>query len=203
VKHSRLPHFLSLVALVIAVLVMATLYANLGRELRRQRDILSGHQMQLEALQDVVKDSNELEAIKQQLAHTISIINEIVSDRIIWSEQLGNISRLAPDNVWFDKVKVSTKHIPKKVEVTDPKTGQVSIKEVRVPRLALSVTGYVIESDEGSMDVNPLLRATTAVDEQFTQEFTLQLPSVKDTDFEGFPVKKFELEFLRNEGEPS
>ena len=59
----------------------------------------------------------------------------------------------------------------------------------------LRVKGYIIEDDDGNRTVNPLMDALS-LDEEFSATFELQPSSFKDTEFEMFSVRSFDLEFL-------
>jgi hypothetical protein len=94
--------------------------------------------------------------------------------------------------------------------VIDAKTGKpkvneqtkkIEMKTVNITRPILRVSGYVVSSPDGRSDVSPLTDALTT-DSEFTSMFVMEPPSFSDDEFEGFPVKKFSLEFqISPEGE--
>ena len=68
------------------------------------------------------------------------------------------------------------------------------MKTVNVSKPILRVSGYVVSTPDKPSDVSPLTDALSA-DPEFSSMFLMEPPSFSDTDFEGFPVKKFTLEF--------
>jgi len=149
----------------------------------------------------VVNESKRLTALEEELAVKITTINEIIQARILWSRQLWNLDRLAPENFWYSGIKVAKKPYTEQVMVIDPNTKKQVSKEVTVQKPMLQVSGYVVATQGSTSDVSPLALATEQ-DPEFSSLFQLDTSSLKDTDFEGQPVKSFTLEyFIRPGGE--
>ncbi|MDZ4860350.1 MAG: hypothetical protein SGI88_15340 [Candidatus Hydrogenedentes bacterium] len=210
IKRTPVPYIAVALAGVLAVLYIAFSFMSTQVLIMNMNAELAGHEKELEEKRAIIEESNELERTKVALADKISTIQEIASNRIVWSRQLFNLSRLKPDNFWYSEVIESTKSYPIQEPVLDPKTGKQKINEqtkkpevktINVPRPILRVSGFVVSSPDGRSDVSPLTDALTT-DPEFTTMFIMEPPSFSDAEFEGFPVKKFSLEFqISPEGE--
>jgi hypothetical protein len=210
VKRTPLPYIAAGIAAVLAVLYIAFSFVSTQAQIIGRQVQLAAHQTELEEKKKIVEESNELEKLKVQLADKISTIQEIASNRIVWSRELHNLSRLKPDNFWYSEIVETTKTYTMQQPDMDPKTGKQKIDEatkkpvmktVPVTRPILRVSGYVVSSADGRSDVSPLTDALSS-DPEFAGMFQMEPPSFSDTEFEGFPVKKFALEFqIQPEGE--
>ena len=208
VKRTPLPYIACLVLFVVALLGMASSFIATSARIEGEQQQLSSLETELLQLDNIVKESNDLERTKLELADKIRTIDEIVKDRIIWSRQLWLLSKLTPPNFWYSEILVTTKSYPvqeqdidpttKKPRI-DPTTKKIKTKTVQVNRPILRVSGYVIDSPDGRQDVSPLTDALTT-DAEFSSMFQLEQPSFSTAEFEGFPVKKFTLEFLITAG---
>lgn len=220
VKKSILPYFLSVVVIIACLLGMAMIYLSyLGtiRELQARRDRLQqeydsptklvNEEGKVITLSGIVDEFNKLNKKKEQLEKRVAVIQEILSDRIIWSENLYVLAKLTPENVWYDRIRVIWQSFREKVVKKDPKTGRVVLdpktKEVQyeqkmVKKPILEITGYVVSGEQGERQITPLIENTTDPEKapQFVQQFTLLRPRIEDTEYNGFSVRKFTLEYL-------
>lgn len=204
IKRSPIP-YLACAGLFVAVLLyIAVSFVATQAQILSVQAELDANQAELDSLKQIVEESNQLEQLKLQLADKIETINEIVSNRIVWSRELWNLSRLKPDNFWYSEIAEASKTYSMQEPEIDPKTGKpaidpntkkVKMKTVNITRPILRVSGYVVGAEDGRSDVSPLTDALTS-DPEFSRMFQLEPPSFQDTEFEGFPVKKFTLEFL-------
>ncbi len=195
IKRTPVPYILAVLLLVVAVAAMAVLFLATQSRIQAQKAQYAQLQSDLDALADVVKQSNELVDLKQQLATKIQTIDEIVKGRILWSRQLWNLSRLAPANIWFKELKVADKTFNEKVTTIDPSTKKPTVKETPVKKSVLQVGGYVVASKDAPGDVSPLARALEQ-DPEFSSLFRITTTRIEDTEFEEQPVKSFSLEYL-------
>ncbi|HRI87311.1 MAG TPA: hypothetical protein PK869_03550 [Candidatus Hydrogenedentes bacterium] len=210
IKRTPLPYIAVAAVAVLALAYIGYSFMSAQWQVMALNNELAKNKADLEAKKAIVEESNQLEKTKLALAEKITTIQEIASNRIVWSRQLFNLSRLKPPNFWYSEVLESTKSYPVQEQVIDPKTGKPKVNEqtkkietkiVNVTRPILRVSGYVVSTDDGRSDVSPLTDALTT-DPEFTSMFVMEPPSFSDTDFEGFPVKKFTLEFqISPEGE--
>ena len=144
VKRTPIPHILSVLVLLGAIAGMVVLFGWIHAQVIGARYELEGVQGELAKLQDVVDEYNQLLEDKQRLASKIKAIEEIASDRIIWSRQLYNLNRLAPDNLWYTDITVATKKVPKEEPVIgqdgkvvmDPATNRQRTRNVNVYRFS-------------------------------------------------------------------
>ncbi|GMW02565.1 MAG: hypothetical protein AMXMBFR84_37010 [Candidatus Hydrogenedentota bacterium] len=207
IKRTPLPYILSGAVLVVAVLAVASNFIAIRAQLASKQGQLQNYQAELDELDAIIKESDRLESLKVGLAEKIATIDEIVRDRIIWSRELYNLSRLLPKNMWFRRVEVTKRSFtervpdldPKGMPKVDPNTKQPIMKEIRRDRPILRVSGYVTDTITGSDDLTPFI-ANVSDDSEFTARFTLEPPELGSTTFEGFEVNSFSLDFLIEEG---
>jgi len=199
VRRSPLPYIASVVFVALVLMAIATLFVSQQARLAGKRNLLAEHQQELESLKAVVDEYNQLTDQQLRLADKIATIQEIVSDRIIWSRQLFNISRLTPDNFWFSSVSEKEKQMKESRLVVDEKTGKTEMKTEPVKRRVLELGGYVIQGTDGSMDISPLT-FNTEQDAEFSGLFQLNSTKLLDTEFESYKVRSFTLEYLINRG---
>ena len=193
VKRTPIPYIISILILLGVIAGIFYMYQNTGAQIATHRANAAQANSEFALLEDVVNEHAEMVELKRTLSLKIATIDEIVSGRIIWSKQLFNLSKVLPDNVWIGDVEVATVRRRQTVMVLDPNTKQRVPKEEIVPRKVLLVNGYVIAGDDGD-DVQPLVEAVET-NEEFTSMFQLVPFRFEDTEFGGFPVKRFELEF--------
>jgi Tfp pilus assembly protein PilN len=199
VKRTPIPYIVSL-AVVAAVLALAGyIYQSTDGLIGAEEATLAKNQGDLNALKAVVEDNVRLQTQKATLSSKIKTINEIVKARIIWSRQLFNISRILPENFWYEEISVETKRYTENVTRYDPKAKANVTKSEQVMRRVLQVKGYAIEGDEGGFDIYPLVSAAEE-DGEFANMFELQPPTFGDTLFNDFPVKSFTLDFRITDG---
>jgi hypothetical protein len=101
---------------------------------------------------------------------------------------------LAPPNLWYEGIVVENKPFRESIPYTDPRSGQVRERMVRVDRPVLRLKGYVISVDGERPTISPLTLATEE-DPEFSRRFQLLTTSFADTTFETFPVRSFTLEY--------
>lgn len=194
VKRTPLPYILGVLFLAAALVGMAFVYLQNQHSISVAMRELEQNQQELEELKPIVEESNKLVEEKKQLAVKLETIQEIVRDRVTWSEQLHNLNRLAPQNLWFEGISVENKPFKERVPYIDPRTGQTKEKVVRVDRPVLKLEGYVISIDGETPTISPLTLATEQ-DKAFSDRFQLLTTAFADTTFENFPVRSFTLEY--------
>ena len=203
IKRTPLPHLASVLVLVLAIGLMGLLFLAKIAEISDTNAKLATAEQELDALKDIVEDYNALSAKKQQLENKINVIQEILADRIIWSEQLHELSTLTPENFWYERIRVTSKTVREERVVIDEKTGQPVVDpktkvektiKVNVKRPMLEISGYVINNDEGSNQIYPLTFSTTE-DKEFGSIFVLDRPQITDAEYNGYAVRGFVLEY--------
>jgi len=193
IKRTPVPYILSLLVVVLVILGLGYLHASTLSQIAYYNSQYEQHTKEYNKLAKVVEDYNNMIELKRSLRRKIETINGIVKDRIIWSRQLYNLSRILPENFWYDSISVDTKRETETRYEVNPKTKKVEPKQVPIVRKVLTVSGYVIEGDEG-LDVSPLVKAAEE-DQEFSKMFQLEPPQIKDTTIDGQPVKSFTLQF--------
>lgn len=208
IKRTPLPHILSVAVLLAAIAGMAFLFLNITRNIAQTKSEIAKANQELEGLRDVVEEYNALSEQKEQLESKINVIQEILSDRIIWSEQLHRLAELTPDNFWYKRIRETSKSVRvERVEI-DPKTGAEVLDKDKKPKIiketvkrpVFEISGYVINNDEGLSQINPLTYNTTQ-DEAFSKLFTLDTPNLSNEEYNGFAVRGFVLEYNIATGE--
>lgn len=195
IKRTPVPYILCAVLLVLSLLMCFQVYMSDTLELNGIMKDLAQNEDELKSLQPSVDKYNELFEEKQLLATQLKTINEIVSDRIIWSQQLHNLARLSEGkNMWFDGISIKTRTTTVMVEQYNPETDKTTKRRTRVSTSVLVVSGYVGSGVDGSFAISNFMEAAES-DPEFSSRFALDLPSVEDTDWQGMKVRKFELEY--------
>lgn len=202
IKRTPLPHLLSVLVLLAAMAGMVLMFGAKAAEIAGVRAELVRAEGELDELRDVVEQYNALSKQKQQLEVKISVIQEILRDRLIWSEQLHRLAMLTPDNFWYRRIRETSKTVRmERVQVNEEtgepvldSNGQEKIVRENVRRPVLEISGYVINDENGSNSIYPLTYATTQ-DDAFASIFTLDSPQITDSEFNGYAVRGFTLEY--------
>lgn len=199
VKRTPILHIASGTVLVLIVLGIAFQWINNQRRISNAAAQLEQDVAELQELQEVVTKYNELSKMQIELSEKVNTINEIAHDRIVWSEQLYHLARLALKNFWYDSIRVGTKSMPELVITVNPETKETTTQRVTRQAQVLTVSGFVT-GGAGSSGIAPFMIATEQ-DERFSRTFVLDLiGEVEDTLFEEQPVRKFELVYLVKPG---
>ncbi len=198
IKRTPLPYILSVLILVLAIGAMGSLWVYTQAGIVGKRAELDRHKKELEGLQAIVDEFKRLTKQQMELADKIAIIQDIVSDRVIWSRQLFNISRLTPDNFWYSAITEKERSTQETKTVFNKETGKQETKAVTVKQRVLELGGYVITGSDGSNDIYPLT-FNMEQDPEFAGMFQLSLPKLVDTEFKGYRVRSFNLEYLATE----
>jgi hypothetical protein len=220
VKKSILPYFLALLVIVIGILLFIFIYITSSRKIHQLEAQSSKLQQEYDSptglkndegefitLAGIVNEYKKLDKKKQELEKRVAVIQEILSDRIIWSENLYQLALLTPENVWYERIRVTWQTFPEKVIKRDPKTGKAILdpktkepqtEQKNVKRPILEITGYVISDEHGERQISPLIENTTDPEKapNFVKRFSLMRPKIEDTEFNEFSVRKFTLEYL-------
>ena len=194
IKHSVLPYLAAALIFVVALVGIGGMWLQLHGEIREQQDLLAKHEREWGDLEAIVVKFEQLRAQRALLAEKMEVINEVVKDRIIWSRQLWNISRLTPDNFWYSKIREKKTSGSEMHPVKNPKTGKVEMKPKKVTYRDLELAGYVVQGEDGSNDINTLMFKFEQ-DAEFSGLFQLSLSNLEDTEFEGYGVRGFTLEY--------
>lgn len=194
IKRTPIPYIISVLILAGAIAGMVYMYNNTQSIIQGHQDLAAQYQSEFAGLESVVTKYNEMVSLKRTLSQKIATIDEIVKGRVIWSQQLFNLSDLLPENVWLSEIEVTTERRRETQMVVDPNTKERVPKDVIVPRKVLLVSGYVNQGEEGNNSVNPLVNAVET-NEDFANMFLLVPFRFEDTEFNGYQVKGFELEF--------
>ena len=199
VKRTALPYLLSIVVLIIALAGMGVVWLQVRDQLVATRSELASHQKELDSLSAIVDEYERLDKEKKKLEYKADIIRDIVKDRIVWSRQLWNINRLTPDNFWYGSITEEEKSTRVKRLVENPKTKKLETKTVTEKYRVLELGGYVIQGEDATKDINPLM-FNMAQDPEFSGLFQLSLSNLWDTEFSGYAVREFKLEYLIAQG---
>ena len=201
IKRTPLPYVICILVCIIAICGMGLNYVSTQGEIAKVVDEKLKNKAELDKLGDIVAEYQQLTDKKRLLADKIATIKEIVSDRIVWSRQLWNLSRLAPDTLWFNSIAVETKKYTEERIETDSK-GKAVKKSVSITKPILKVSGYVVESaGEGvRKGVNPFIDATSE-DLEFASMYTLDIVDIKSSEtVDGVKATGFTMEYIINTG---
>lgn len=194
VKRTPLPYMITAAILILSILGMASLWVGLQANIYSVKSDIKKKGLELDKLKPIVEENNKLVQQTERLADKIATIQEIAADRIIWSRQLFNLSRLTPDNFWYKGIAEKERSITELQKVMDPKSKKEVVKTVQVRRRLLEIQGFVIKGQDGNQDIYPLT-FNLEKDPEFSSMFQLNLPKFQDTEFEGYQVRSFTLEY--------
>lgn len=192
VKRTPLPYFIVLVITVLAGILCTKMYLKDASDLENIQATLLKNEVELETHMEDIEKYKKLVAKQKHLAAKLTTINEIASDRLIWSFHLATLARLAPDNLWYDTIEVTSRTIPETITITDSKTGKPVKKQIKKVIPILKLTGFISPDDLGRTDINPFL-SVLENDEDFSSMFQLEPPTLNYKDFGGRNVRTFIL----------
>ena len=195
IKRTPLPYIAGILILLGALAAIGYLWLDMQGQINAKRQELARHSKDLDELKAIVDEYKRLSDQKKNLKDKIDTIQEIVSDRIIWSRQLFNVSRLTPDNFWYSGVAEKEKTSQETQFVYDEATKTKVPKMVPVKNLTLELSGYVIKGTDGSNDIYPLM-FNMEQDPEYSSMFQVSQPKAGDAEFKGHKVQSFTLEYL-------
>jgi len=204
IKRTPLPYIVTGGALIGAIVLMALMFIS---SLAKQSSLsaeLDQNNKDLTALKPVIDEFNALSEKKGSLKDKIDTIQEILSDRKIWSEHLHKLATLTPQNIWYNRIRVYAKPDrqtrerinpeTKKPEL-DAKTGLAKTEIINIKVPVLEVSGYVVNDATGTANVAPLSEATST-DPDFAKHFKFDnVSKLEDTEYKGFAVRSFTLQY--------
>ncbi|HNR29488.1 MAG TPA: hypothetical protein PKI11_01250 [Candidatus Hydrogenedentes bacterium] len=208
IKRTPLPHLASLLVLALALAAMGYVFMEVRGRVAGEEQRLAAIERELKELEPIREDYKRLKAEEQTLRAKVEVIDEILRDRIVWSEQLDRLVTLTPENVWYDRVWVAMEADQREVVVVDektkepvidPRTNRPKVEIIKTNEQRLFVSGYVKADENMRFNVNPLLNNTRA-DTAFAAVFPQRNPRFEDTVFAERPVRRFTLVFGINAG---
>ena len=203
IKRTPLPHLLSLLALVGALVGMAAVFLALQAEKAGEQARLDKINARLKELEPIREDYRRLKAEEKTLRAKVEVIEAILEARIIWSEQLDRLVTLTPENVWFERMWVSVEEDTREVvvldektkqPVIDPRTNREKVEMIKTKEHRLHFTGYVKPDADGNKEISPLLDSLRN-DPKFSAIFPFKDARYEDTEFNGYPVRKFTSDY--------
>jgi outer membrane murein-binding lipoprotein Lpp len=185
-------------ALIAGVVVFVALFsiggANKAR-IERKKTEFADLEAELQRVRQSADKVRELEAKQASIAAKNDAIEQITSDRIVWSEQLYYLAKLLPNDTWLKDIEVEHKTRKKTVPIPDAKEGEPTTKQIVVPYQSLKLIGYAMSyKDEMGVNLVGVLVRAIEDDTSFGVHFRNPEPRlVKDEDFGGVSVKEFEV----------
>lgn len=200
IKRTPVPYMVGGALLALSILAVVAMYLQNFASISSANRLLEQHKKERDELQPIIDEANQLADKKKELQEQVEAISEITSDRIIWSEQIYHLSRLALENLWYSEIEVAPRTTTITVQEFDPQRKKTVPKKQRQTKQYLIVHGFVVPGESGRPDIGPFTVQAES-DEEFTRTFTLD-PNVflLDTMFEGNSVREFGLEFLVKTG---
>lgn len=203
ITRTPLPHVISLLIMLAVLFFIAQTYLKLDIELTNIDQQIARQEAAMSQLAATVAEYEELEKQKKQLQNIVATIQDILKDRTIWSEHLHQLAALTPENVWYQRLRLTERRFTEeepavgkdgKPEI-DTRTGQQRMTRKQVVRPILEVSGYAID-DESGLSSTATLASNTATDPEFSKMFQLFTSRINDTEFDGYPVRGFVFEYV-------
>ncbi len=187
------------IAVTVLILALAALNGlGLGSQISTQNEQLVQIQKELDDkdLRDALEAVDDLERKKKGLADRAQAVGTIVQDQTIWSEKLMHLARIVPEDVWLKEVEVITVYDVEQQLVQKPGVKELQMEEVRIPRLALKVTGYVLPKEGSGIQKLGEFISNIENDPDFSTRFTAPEGwDFENADFQrNIPVKTFTIE---------
>ncbi len=195
ITRTPLPHIISLAVLGAALFFMFQVYMSLRGELSGINTQVAQQEAALELLAATVEEHEELEERKKQLQVMVETIQVILEDRTVWSEHLHQLATLTPENIWYKRIRLTSRRFTEERPRQDPRTGQTRIERETHERLVLELSGYAVD-DETGLSSTATLATNTTVDPDFASHFQLYTSRIIDTEFDGYPVREFLFEYI-------
>ncbi|NLN92331.1 MAG: hypothetical protein GX130_03350 [Candidatus Hydrogenedens sp.] len=204
VQRTPIPHIVSLLILAAVLVFMNNVYTDLRLERTIVTSKVDKTNKELSGLQEAVEEHKALIKQKALLQRKILAIQEILEGKTVWSEQLHQLASLTPENIWYKRIRVTSKKFSEEQPAIDRKTGKPvmdartnspRMTRVSVDKQILEVSGYAID-DEHGMSSTSTLAARTSNDKEFSSYFELHNSKIGDTDFNGYPVREFTFEYI-------
>lgn len=200
IKRTPLPYILCTLLLFGALFACFKININDNQAREESETTLRKNQEELASLQPSIDKHNKLAEESEILVMRLRTIKEIASNRIIWSQQLYNLTRLSADkNMWFDSISVKQRPYTATESVYDPETKKSTEKTIRKYQPILTLKGYVASGTDGRATISLFMDATDN-DAEFSAKFTPESPAFADTEFEGTPVREFTLQYVVSQG---
>ncbi len=194
IKRTPLPYIAGAAILAAVIVMVGFLFVKEQSEISTAEATFAKNKADLTALDPIVKEANDLAQKTKQLAVQAETIKEIVNDRIIWSRQLHNLSRLAKSNMWYKSILQTSRPFMETKQEFDQKAQKMILKTTNVTLPVLVVSGYVIASTEGEVGTNPIIEAFED-DPEFSSLFVIEPPTTGQDTIEDLSVTTFEIPF--------
>lgn len=162
------------------------------KDLDTIKGTLKANEIALETHMDDIAEYKELVAKMNLLATKLTTINEIASDRMIWSFHLNTLARLAPDNLWYDTIEDTTRSITEEIQVLDPKTNTMVKRNIKRDVPVLKIKGFISADELGQTNINPFLDILDN-DPDFSSMFQFEPPKLGYKEIDKIRMRTFEL----------
>ncbi len=192
--RTPLPHIVSLAILGASLFFMMQVYLGLSAEANSINSQIAQQEAALDLLAATVQEHEELEQRKRELQTVVEMIQKILEDRTVWSEHLHRLTTLTPDNIWYTRMRLTSRRFTEEQRVVDAR-GETRTERVTRDRRVLELSGYAIEDETGRLTTAQLATNTT-IDPEFSEMFELVTSDFEDTQFDGYSVRKFDFEYL-------
>ncbi len=192
--RTPLPHIISLAVLAAVLFFMSQTYMAANGELNNVNTQIAQQEAALDLLAATVKEYEELERQKEELQIVVAIIQKILEDRTIWSEHLHRLTVLTPDNIWYSRIRLTSRRFTEEVQTTDTRGNPIT-ERTTVNRNVLQLSGYATQDETGRASTEPLATNTTT-DPEFPKMFELVTSDFEDKEFDGYPVREFNFEYV-------
>ncbi len=196
VRRSSVPYLAVLMAGAVALVALVSIFMASQARIEGKKTSLEDLQAELQHVRQSADKVRKLEAQQAAVAAKSQAIDEITSDRIVWSEQLHHFAKLLPKDIWLQDIEVEHKTRKKTIPIPDAKEGEPTTKQIIVPYKSLKLIGYALSPKEemGVNLVGELVRVIELDTDSFGVHFKNPEPRlVKDEAFGGAKVKEFEV----------
>ncbi|UCD57374.1 MAG: PilN domain-containing protein [Candidatus Hydrogenedentota bacterium] len=196
-KRNFVPHMAIAVLAGVLLFWFGSSLATTHSELASTREELKLLKDDLAKLEDVVNQVRQLEEDKQLLSQKEKAVEQITAGRTVWSHELYVLASLVPDDIWLERVSLSSRRRPVTIDVPNPNrtAGQPpTIKKTVIQSFpALRISGQALspKREKGVELVGQLMR-NMKQDEIFSKRFIFpEMRSIDRQKYKEQTVMKF------------
>jgi len=199
-QRNLIPHLVVGGLAIVLLIWYGSTLATMSIKLSRSEQNLEAINIDIAKLDDVVRQVRQLEQEKLYVSKKEDAVEQMMSGRTLWSNELCTLADIVPKGVWLDEIAISSRRRPVTVEVPNPnrKPGQPPTIEKTVVQAfpALRMTGYALSSkrEKGLNSIGAFIRNIKG-DEEFSLRFIApEMRSIERQQISKQTVMKFVMD---------
>lgn len=199
-QRNLIPHLVVGGLAIVLLIWYGSTLATMSIKLSRSEQNLEAINIDIAKLDVVVRQVRQLEQEKLYVSKKEDAVEQMMSGRTLWSNELCTLADIVPKGVWLDEIAISSRRRPVTVEVPNPnrKPGQPPTIEKTVVQAfpALRMTGYALspKREKGLNSIGAFIR-NIKEDEEFSLRFIApEMRSIERQQISKQTVMKFVMD---------